>query len=364
MTPIALPSRPGRILIIKPSAIGDVVHTLPVLNLVRRQWPEAHVAWLVTPACSGLLDGHPQLDEVIPFERRRFGAGWRSPTAAMGLFRFARELRRRTFDLVIDLQGLFRSGWLAWQTRAPVRVGFANAREFAPLFYTHRVPVENADQHAIDRYLTLAETLGCPREPVEFRFATTAEDRRFVGQLLGDDAAYAVLLPGTNWATKRWPVEHFAALVEPLRERFGLRAVAAGGPGDSDLARQIPGALDLTGKTNLRQLVALLERSAVVVANDSGPMHIAAALGRPLVTPYGPTSPVRTGPYGRMDSVIRLDIVCSPCFSRTCSHQSCLKWLGPEPVLREVERQLGVAVPVTSRAESPRVPQSPPAGGP
>jgi lipopolysaccharide heptosyltransferase I len=351
------------VLIIKPSAIGDVVHTLPVLNLFRRQWPDAHVAWLVTPACSGLLDGHPQLDEVIPFQRRRFGAGWRSPTAAMGLFRFARELRRRRFDLVIDLQGLFRSGWLAWQTRAPMRVGFANARELAPLFYTHRVPVETVEQHAIDRYLTLAETLGCPREPVEFRFATTDDDRRAVAGLLGDDTPYAVLLPGTNWPTKRWPGEYFAALVEPLRERFGLRSVAAGGPGDAELARQIPGALDVTGKTNLRQLVALLERAAVVVANDSGPTHIASALGRPLVTPYGPTSPVRTGPYGRMDTVIRLDIVCSPCFSRTCSHQSCLKWLGPEPVLREVERQLGVAggVPATSRASFPMA--SPPSAG-
>src|SRR5688500_18360487 len=127
MTPIALPSPPAGILIIKPSAIGDVVHTLPVLNLVRKRWPAAHVAWLVTPACAGLLDGHPQLDEVIRFERGRFAAGWRSPTAAAALFRFARELRDRKFDLVIDLQGLFRSGWLARQTRAPVRAGFANA---------------------------------------------------------------------------------------------------------------------------------------------------------------------------------------------------------------------------------------------
>jgi heptosyltransferase I len=341
MSRIALPSPPRRILIIKPSAIGDVVHALPVLNLVRRTWPDAHIAWLATPACSGLLDGHPQLDEVIRFERRRFGQGWRNPSAAAGLFRFARELRSRQFDLVIDLQGLFRSGWLAWQTRSAVRVGFANAREFAPVFYTHRVPVAAAEQHAVDRYLTLAEMLGCGREPVEFRFATNDADREAVSEMLNDDdTRYAVLAPGTHWPTKRWPVEHFAALVPMLRERFGLRSVIVGGPADRSLAAQIPAALDLTGATNLRQLVALLERAAVVVANDSGPMHIAAALGCPLVTPYGPTSPVRTGPYRRMDCVIRLDIPCSPCFSRTCSHQSCLKWLAPESVLREVERQL------------------------
>jgi lipopolysaccharide heptosyltransferase I len=342
MTPIDLPSPPRRILIIKPSAIGDVVHALPVLNLVRRRWPDAHVAWLVTPACSGLLDGHPQLDEVIRFERRKFAQGWRSPSAAMGLFRFARELRARQFDLVIDLQGLFRSGWLSWQTRAPARVGFSNAREFAPVFYTHRVPIETTEQHAIDRYLTIAEALGCGREPFEFHFATTDEDRAFVAKRLSDAGGhgpYAVVLPGTNWETKRWPVEHFAAIVGPLRERFGLRTIVAGGPGDKSLAAKIAGATDLAGATNLRQLVALLEGAAVVVANDSGPMHIASALGRPLVTPYGPTSPIRTGPYRRLDTVIRLDIACSPCFSRRCSHQSCLRWLGPEPVLREVERQ-------------------------
>src|SRR3954464_1223522 len=186
MTPVAFPSPPQRILIIKPSAIGDVVHTLPVLNLVRRTWPDAHVAWLVTPACAGLLDEHPQLDEVIRFERRRFGQGWRNPSAAVGLFRFARELRARRFDLVIDLQGLFRSGWLAWQTRSPVRVGFANARELAPLFYTHRVPIGTVEQHALDRYLALAEMIGCGREPVEFRFATADKDQRAVTALLKD----------------------------------------------------------------------------------------------------------------------------------------------------------------------------------
>jgi heptosyltransferase I len=340
MLPIPLPSPPRRILIIKPSAIGDVVHALPILNLLRQRWQDAHIAWIVTPGCSGLLEGHPQLDEVIRFERRRLGQSWRSPSTAMGLFRFARELRSRQFDLVLDLQGLFRSGWMAWQTRAPIRIGFANAREFAPIFYTHRVPIDTAEQHAIDRYLSVAETLGCGREPVEFHFATNEDDRGYVSRLLKESGPYAVLLPGTNWETKRWPVEHFGALVEPLRERFGLRTVVAGSDDDKSLAALIAGAHDLTGSTTLRQLVALLEGARVVVANDSGPMHIAAALGRPLVTPYGPTSPIRTGPYRRLDTVIRLDIPCSPCFSRRCSHQSCLKWLAPEFVLREVERSL------------------------
>src|SRR3982751_4416652 len=109
MPPISFPSPPRRVLIIKPSAIGDVVHTLPILNLLRQRWPDAHIAWLVTPACAGLLDGHPQLNQVIRFERKRFGQSWRNPAAATGLFKFARDLKSQNFDLVLDLQGLFRS---------------------------------------------------------------------------------------------------------------------------------------------------------------------------------------------------------------------------------------------------------------
>jgi len=203
----------------------------------------------------------------------------------------------------------------------------------------------------------VAETLGCGSDPVRFVFATDDVDRQYVAKLA--PPRYAVLSPGTNWATKRWPPEHFAALARPLRERFGLDSVVAGGPGDTALGKQIvaeagTNVVDLTGRTNLRQLVALLERAELVVANDSGPMHIAAALNRPLVAPYGPTSPASTGPWGHYDSVIRLDLPCSPCYSRTCSHQSCLKWLGAEAVLRAAEDQLRIGLrrtlPSTSMA--------------
>jgi lipopolysaccharide heptosyltransferase I len=337
---VSLGISPQRILIIKPSAIGDVVHTLPVLALLRRRWPGAKISWLVTPACAGLLEGHPMIDEIILFERKRLGGMWKNPRLALELRGFTRGLRERKFDLVLDLQGLFRSGWLGRKTRAPVRVGFRNAREFAWLFYTQRVPIETMEQHAIDRYLKLARFIGCDAGPVEFPFATSDADRAHVGGLLGDSSPYAVILPGTNWPTKRWPVEKFAGLVGPLRDRFGLRTVLAGGADAAEMAPAIPGAISVAGKTTLKQLTALLERAAVVVANDSGPMHIASALGRPLVTAFGPTNPVRTGPFGRMDSVVRLDIVCSPCYSRRCSHQSCLRQLDVEAVLELAREQM------------------------
>src|SRR5205085_118388 len=167
------------------------------------------------------------------FERQLFGTGWRSPAAVVQLFRFARGLRDQKFDLVLDLQGLFRSGWIVAQTKAPVRAGLSNAREMGWLSYTHKVPT-SWDLHAVERYLDLADALGCGQEPVEFHFAVDDDDRQAIAAMLrdlaagnGTDGGYAVLLPGTIWETKRWPVERFAALVGPLRDRFGLRSVVA-----------------------------------------------------------------------------------------------------------------------------------------
>jgi heptosyltransferase-1 len=330
---------PRRILIIKPSAIGDVVHSLPILARVRKRFPDAKLTWLVTPLCAALVDRHPMVDDIILFNRTRYRHGWYNPMALWDLIKYAMDLRNRNFDLVIDLQGLMRSGLSAWGTGAAVIVGFSNARECAPLFYTNLVDCSRSE-HAIDRYLKIADALGCPPGPVEFPFAVDDDDRKFIANLIPSDVPYAVFLPGSAWETKRWPTEKFAALVSPIKQKMGLKTVVAGGPGDSILAQQIGADFDLTGKTDLRQMVALLERARLVIAGDTGPMHIAAALGRPLVSPYGATSPTRTGPFRRLDTVIRVEIPCSPCYSRTCSHQSCMKWLKIEPVLELAEKQM------------------------
>jgi len=388
---------PAKILIIKPSAIGDVVHALPILNLVRRKWPSAKISWLVTPGCAGMIQGHPQLDEVILFDRKRWAGWWRSVRLFKELRAFTRDLRERKFDLVLDLQGLFRSGWLTGKTKAPLRIGFSNAREMAWLFYNQTVPIETMEQHAIERYLKMARAIGCEGE-AEFIFAHDDADRERVRRMLeegsgftgqgsaaekSDEAtkrrsdegeekrdegegmkdktkppsalslatinsqlatlsSYAVLAPTTNWETKKWPLRRFAALVLILRERFGLHSVLIGGPDVAEMSSQIPGTINLGGKTSLRELCALIEGAALVVANDSGPMHIAAAMNRPLVTVFGPTNPIRTGPYQRQKSVVRLPIACSPCYSRTCSHQSCLVWLNEEDVVRVAAEQMGL----------------------
>lgn len=334
---IELPHEPRKILIVKPSALGDIVHTLPVLKLLRNKWRSAQIDWLVVPAFASLLDGHPLLNHVVRFDRKRFATWYRNPKLAGELLTFTQSLRQPKYDLAIDLQGLFRSGWLTRQTGAPVRVGFGYAREGSPLFYTHKVPQPTPERHAVERYLDIAEALGCGRRPVEFDFGISDDVRRATAAMAGD-GDYAVLLPGTNWPTKRWPAESFAGLIRPIRDEFGLRVIIAGGPDVAGLP--MPGAESLVGKTDLKQLVALLERASLVVANDSGPMHIASALNRPLVTLFGPTNPIRTGPYSRLDTVLQLDLACRPCYSRECSHQSCLRWIGVDDVMRQARSRL------------------------
>lgn len=331
---------PRRLLIIKPSAVGDVVHTLPILARLRKRWPIAEIDWLITPACAGIIQGHPMLSQVILFDRKGMSRWWMNPSHLRALWNLKKQLRSRQYDLVIDLQGLLRSGYLAKATGAPIRVGLANAREMAWIFYTHRVNTGTAEQHAIDRYLAVARYLGCAEGPVEYPFATDDADRAAVRELIGPGKPYALLVPGTNWPTKRWPIEYFAAIVQPLADEFGLRSVVGGGPAEVALGDAIPGALNLCGKTSLRQMTALIESAALVIANDSGPMHIAAALGRPMVTVFGPTNPIRTGPYQRPGTVLSLNIACSPCYSRSCSHQSCLRWMEPERVLTHARLQL------------------------
>lgn len=324
-----------RILLVKPSALGDVVHSLPVLNLLRRRFPNAQISWLISPAFASLVENHPAGCEVIAFDRARLRTRRHGPTAWLAAAALASSLGERRFDVVIDLQGLLRSALLTFATLAPVRIGFASAREGAPLAYTHTIASRGRERHAIERYLDVAEALGCGRGPVEYRFPVTAADRAAVDAMLGDGPPFAVLLPGTNWQTKKWPIEHYATLAELLEVEAGLRIVVAGAGDALPLATQLPSALNLATRTTLPQLVALLERASIVIANDSGPMHIASALGRPLVTIFGPTNPIRTGPHRRLDAVIRLDIECSPCYSRHCVHTSCMHWLTPENVLEQ-----------------------------
>ncbi len=339
---------PRRILIIKPSSLGDIVHALPILAGARETWPAAHVAWLVGAPFAPLLACHPLLDEVIPFDRKHYGHMLRQPRAAADFARFVRDLHRRRFDLVLDLQGLFRSGFLAWASGARQRVGFASARELAPAFYTRRVRCAASDQHAVAKNLRLGRAAGLARATPAFPLGLTETEQRAAQELLtaANEAplpTFCALLPGARWDSKQWPRENWSALIDQLREAGLPRCVLLGGPDEKAAADAIASAatapvVNLVGRTSLRLLAAVLAQSRLVVCQDSGPMHIAAALDKPLVAIFGPTNPARTGPYSHAARIVARGLPCVPCYRRQCplGHHDCLRGLSVAEVAGKV----------------------------
>jgi heptosyltransferase-1 len=347
---------PQRILIIKPSSLGDIVHGLPVLAAVRRRFPRAHVAWLAARAFAPFLAGHPLLDEVIPFDRKHFGRMWYSPRSFVDFWRFVRDVRRRRFDWVIDLQGLFRSGFLTRVSGARLRAGFATAREGAWMAYNRRVRPPAEAEHAVEQNLSLARALELPVDPVEFPLALREEELAAARERLraaGAPEAFVAVLPGARWPSKLWPAEHVAAAIDQIHAAGGPKCVLLGAPDEKPIGERVCGAcrtppIDLIGQTSLRELAAVLSMASRVVCTDSGPMHIAAALNRPLTAVFGPTNPKRTGPYSPVAKVIRLELPCSPCYAQRCplKHHNCMRQLEAEQVVRAEDAGREPAKPV------------------
>ncbi len=210
-----------RVALVKPSALGDVVHSLPVLTALRVRFPAARITWVINSAYEPLVRGHPDLTDTLAFDRGAFKRGvWASARYAAS---FARELRRRRFDLVIDLQGLLRTGLMCLATGAPVRVGFANAREGSRYAYTHKVRVPDADRiHAVDRYWRVVEVLGAGDVPKRFHVPLDpAEVSAARAELAGLPRPWVAVAVGAKWATKRWPAGHFAELLNHAQSHFG-----------------------------------------------------------------------------------------------------------------------------------------------
>jgi len=369
----------SRILLIKPSALGDVVHTIPLLVKLRARYPRARIDWLITPENAEVVRHHPALSNVVLFARRDFAKRGRRLHALVGFIDLLKQIRSAKYDLVIDMHGQVRSAFFSLISGAPVRIGFdrpikfsrtistehdlknvpshgwRGAREGSWIAYTHRIPIPTLDVHAIDRYLWVRPLLNLDDEAPDLAIHLSAGTQRDVEQLLEEHGIPAsrpliVLVPGTIWETKHWTIEGFAGVArEFLREGFAV--ALAGTKRDEARCRQIaaaaPGATDLCGKTTPADLAALIQRAEVAVTNDSGSMHVAASLGKPMVSVFGPTNPVHIGPYERPESVVRVDLPCSPCNYRRLSQcpfdHACMKQVTSEVVLERVRKILTTA---------------------
>ncbi len=323
----------NNILIIKPSSLGDVVRCLPVLAGLRKRYCSARISWLIRPDCAAVLENSPHLDELIEFDRRHYGRIGRHHSVRIDFLGFLNYLRKKHFDLIIDLQGLFRSGFISWCSFAPVRIGFAQAREFAPVFYTHRVNLPRKSEHVVDSYWRFAEKLGFGELDKTFEVSINPEDdlagQEILKQHLPSDNKFMVMLPGGTESAKRWSASNFAGLAELISSRYDITPVLLGaGSRERDIARQIVNesnccVIDLVDRTDLARATAILKRASLVVGNDSGPLHIAAALDVAVIGIYGPTNPAVVGPYGQLGRVVEVasEVSRSQRYSKNLLHR-------------------------------------------
>ncbi len=299
---------PRRILLIRPSALGDVCRSVPLAASLKSAFPAAEIDWLVNASFAGAIEAHPAVHAVVPFDRKHLGRTMKGakpgPTLA-----FLADLRRRDYDLVIDAQGLARSGLFAWATGAPRRIGYANAREMGWLGLTEKHDIPTT-LHSVDRMLALLEAAGIPPIRDMALHADPAILERIDRHPALGGTRYAVLAPTSIWPGKRWPIDRFAALATELLAMGLDRIAVVGAPGERDqceplLALDDTRIIDLVGETDIAGLMAIIARSSLVVANDSAALHMAVGFDRPAVALFGPTDTALVGPYRRDADVVQ-----------------------------------------------------------
>lgn len=322
------------ILIVKLSAIGDVIHTLPALTALRRHYPDARITWLVEEAAADLVRGHEALDRVLVSRRKHWVRELKGPGRAKSLREmrdFIHALRDTRYDLILDFQALLKSGVLIALAKGRRKVGFGPGlehQEHSYLFLNEKIPAVDMEIHALDRGLMLLEAIGIPRGKTTYDLPVGQNERRAADELLrrhgiAPSKPLVAVNPVAKWETKLWSTSSFARLADRLIHRCGAQVVFTGSGQDRAtisgiLSRMAFPAASLAGETSLKTLTALYRRCRLLVSTDTGPMHLGCAVGTPVIALFGPTAPWRTGPCGERHRVIRTGVACSPCFKRAC----------------------------------------------
>ncbi|MBS0204430.1 MAG: glycosyltransferase family 9 protein [Planctomycetes bacterium] len=336
---------PERICVIKPSALGDIVQSLPLLPVLKKTFPAASISWIINRELADLVVGHPCVDEVLLFDRR---GGWREWS------RLLSDLHARRFDMVFDLQGLLRTGVMTTATRARIRVGLQTAREGSSLTTNCVIPDSGKVVPAHARLWRVAELLGHGDLTRQTQIVVSNADRDWADGVLATLPRPVIAVhPGARWETKRWPVPKFASLLTRATQAWNGSTIILGSRSeqpDADRLQQMlttPDSqhrvLNLAGQTSLKQLSALLARVELVVSNDSGPMHLAAGLGTPTLGLFTCTSPTRSGPAGTQHELVSTTVACAASYCKRCPHQgtaqlACLTELDVERVWHALQR--------------------------
>ena len=338
-----------KILIVKLSAIGDVIHTLPALNAIRKKYPDARITWLVEEAAADLVVGHRALDRVIVSKRKRWLKNPHRAETLPDICKFLRELRDTRYDLILDFQGLLKSGILIALAKGGRKIGFDKGmehHEHSYIFLNERVPPVDMEVHALTRGMMLLESIGIQSREVVFNLPVSDQDRNIANDLLMQHGIKTLELlvainPMAKWETKLWDNLKFSNLADRLIEQANADVIFTGSQEDSEAIEDIISkmkseAANLSGKTDLKTLAVLYEKASIVVSTDTGPMHLAAAIGTPVVALFGPTAPWRTGPFGASHKITRANLECSPCFKRQCNTIDCMKQISVEQVMDAV----------------------------
>ncbi len=339
---------PQRVLIIKPSALGDIVTAMPVLRGLKRTFPGARISWLISNSCMPLIQCDSDLDETIAFERPLLGKAWRSLRSAAKLKGLLRTLRGGNFDLVLDLQGLLRSGLLTRATHSAVKAGFADAREASSIFYTHKF--QPTKQHTVDRNIGLARSLGIDAQPEDMTLQITERGSAFSKEFCRENnvqtGEFIACVPPTRWKTKLYPRRHWKKVVNDLSNLCKIAIL--GSPEDAQLCESIaqgsaPGVVNLAGQTDVQQMAGIIAASGGVICCDSAAKFIAPAVGVDCVTLIGPTRVELTGPYRKGKAIIA-DVPCQGCLKRRCRHISCMEFIDPSEVISAAKKMFETRV--------------------
>ncbi len=336
-------NQPKKILLIKLGSIGDVVNTLPFVNALKRGWPETELAWLIEPKSYPIVEGHRSVDRFFVFQRDKKWSGVKEALA---------EIRAFRPDLVIDLQRILRSSFFTYFSRCPRRLGFDRGRskEGSWLFTNRKVSPSDPGRHMVLQYLEFADYLGLSPSEIEFDIPLSEADRRGAEGLLPPaflQSGFIALNLGAAKPANRWPPARWIELAELIARGSPYSVVLTGGPQDEQAGEECrKGAalgdrlIDLTGRTALKGLAAVFSRAEAVVSGDTGPLHIASALGRMTIGLFGPADPRRTGPFNYLDLVVTSGVDCRPCGKRNCIPNRCLEEITAARVFESLSRAI------------------------
>lgn len=338
-----------KILIIKLSAIGDVIHTLPALNALRKFYPAAQITWIIEQAAFPLIIGHPSIDRIILSQRKKWKKDLFDPLtrkkALKEIYKFIKEIRDTRYDIVIDFHQLIKSGLLVWLAKGDRKIGFDRGMahmEESQIFLNEKIPPVSMELHALKRNLMLLEAIGIPSGKIEYQISIKQSDKDHARRLVLENRiqdSFVVLNPVAQWDSKLWMNHKWAQLADALIKDYNIPVIFTGSADDYFLIEKIremmeEKAANLAGKTSLKSLAALYRMAKIIITTDTGPMHLAAAIETPVIALFGPTAPWRTGPFGLMHKIIRKKMPCSPCFKRTCpyGHHNCMKSISVDDV--------------------------------